>query len=407
MSDPNFQLPFFTNLLILLATAKILGVIFEILKQPAMNGEIIAGVLLGPSMLNLIHRTDGITAISDLGVFLLVIIAGLQLSVDEILNSLRSRRLFISIMSFLIPILSGIGVGYYFQQNIMTCFFIGLCLSITALPVSVRFLMDLGKLNSEVGKNIIFISIFIDVLALSVLGVLLEFMLTNKSEFDVVKYSFISILKIISIFVFLSIAHLVIRYALRNYYNIKKPIDKSVVLLNRKGSPFALFFIFILLFSAFTEVLGFHFIVGAFFSSILISDSLIGKKNMKAIERTLSNMTRGFLASIFFAGIGLEFNMSSISNIGLFISIIIVSYLSKFAGGYFGGIMAGYSKRISYTIGIGLNARGILELAIANIAHRNGLITTEVFSILVIMGVLTTLTTPLMLSRAFSRLERL
>jgi Kef-type K+ transport system membrane component KefB len=113
----------------------------------------------------------------------------------------------------------------------------------------------------------------------------------------------------------------------------------------------------------------------------------------------------GFLAPIFFASIGLEFNISSISNIGLLIAVISVSYISKIAGGYLGGSIAGLSSRVSLTLGVGLNARGIMELVIANIAYRNGLISTEVFSILVIMGVLTTLTTPLLLKRAFGRLE--
>ena len=113
----------------------------------------------------------------------------------------------------------------------------------------------------------------------------------------------------------------------------------------------------------------------------------------------------GFLAPVFFAGIGLEFNISSIDNIALLIAVIAVSYFSKIAGGFIGGSLAGLSKNVSLTLGIGLNARGIMELVIANIAYKNGLISTEVFSILVIMGVLTTLTTPLLLKKAFSRLE--
>jgi Kef-type K+ transport system membrane component KefB len=114
-------------------------------------------------------------------------------------------------------------------------------------------------------------------------------------------------------------------------------------------------------------------------------------------------MAMGFLAPIFFAGIGLEFNMSSIANIGLLISVLGISYLSKITGGFFGGKLAGMGTRASLTLGIGLNARGIMELVIANIAYRNGLISTEVFSILVIMGILTTLTTPLLLKRAFGK----
>jgi Kef-type K+ transport system membrane component KefB len=113
----------------------------------------------------------------------------------------------------------------------------------------------------------------------------------------------------------------------------------------------------------------------------------------------------GFLAPIFFAGIGLEFNFSSINNISLLIAVVLVSYLSKIIGGYLGGTLAGLNKKVSLTLGIGLNARGIMELVIANIAFKAGLVNIEIFSILVIMGVLTTLTTPLMLKRSFSRIE--
>jgi Kef-type K+ transport system membrane component KefB len=116
-------------------------------------------------------------------------------------------------------------------------------------------------------------------------------------------------------------------------------------------------------------------------------------------------MAMGFLAPVFFAGIGLEFNFSSIDNIALLLAVIAVSYLSKIAGGFIGGTLAGLPKNVSLTLGVGLNARGIMELVIANIAYKNGLINTEVFSILVIMGVLTTLTTPLLLKKAFERLS--
>jgi Kef-type K+ transport system membrane component KefB len=110
----------------------------------------------------------------------------------------------------------------------------------------------------------------------------------------------------------------------------------------------------------------------------------------------------GFLAPIFFAGIGLEFNFSSIHNFGLLFAVLFVSYFSKIVGGYLGGRFAGLNNSISLTLGIGLNARGIMELVIANIAYKNGLINLEVFSILVIMGIVTTLSTPIMLKKSFS-----
>ncbi len=405
MSEPHFVLPFFTNLLILLVTARIFGEIFERFKQPSMIGEIIAGIILGPSLLNLIHRTEDIKVISELGIFLLVILAGLEINIDDILKSLKGRNIIISIMAFFIPIIGGILVGYYFDQDIMTTVFIGLCIAITALPVSIRILMDLGKINSEVGQKIISIAIFDDVLALSILGVLLTIKDTDMSVVSVVKASTLSLIKLIVFIGLLSAAYILIRKVLRKGNYIQESLDKLVSILKGKEPLFALFFAFVLLFATCTENLGFHFIVGAFFASMLISESLIGKDNLNAIETTTSNMAMGFLAPIFFAGIGLEFNIASISNIGLLAAVIVVSYLSKITGGYIGGRLAGLNNRVSFTLGVGLNARGIMELVIANIAYRNGLISTEVFSILVIMGVLTTLTTPLLLKQAFKQIE--
>lgn len=109
----------------------------------------------------------------------------------------------------------------------------------------------------------------------------------------------------------------------------------------------------------------------------------------------------GFLAPIFFAGIGLEFQFSSINNYLLLILVILVSFLSKIIGGYIGSKIARLNNNTSLAIGIGLNARGIMELVIANIAYKAEIISLEIFSILVVMGVFTTICTPFLLKKAF------
>lgn len=406
LGAPHFELPFFTNLLILLVTARFFGEIFERFKQPAMIGEIIAGIILGPSLLNLIHRTEDIKVISELGIFLLVIIAGLEINIDDILKSLKGRNIIISIMAFFVPILSGFAVGHFFDQELMATVFIGLCVAITALPVSIRILMDLGKINSDVGQKIISVAIFDDVLALTILGVLLNLKDTDMSVGAIVNAGVISLIKLLVFITLLSLAYLLIRKITRKGNYIEESLNNVVSFLKGKEPLFAIFFAFVLLFSTFTESLGLHFIVGAFFASMLISESLIGKKNLEAIEKTTSNIAMGFLAPIFFAGIGLEFTISSITNIALLIVVVAVSYLSKILGGFLGGTFAGLNRSVSLTLGIGLNARGIMELVIANIAYKEGLINTEIFSILVIMGVLTTLTTPSLLKSAFKKSDQ-
>ncbi len=403
---PHFELPFFTNLLILLVVAKVFGEIFERFKQPAMIGEIIAGIIVGPSLLNIVHRTEDIKVISELGIFLLVIIAGLEINLDDILKSLKGRNIIISLMAFFIPILSGIAVGYYFDKDIMTTVFIGLCVAITALPVSIRILMDLGKINSYIGQKIISVAIFDDVIALTILGLILNI---NDSEMplsNVVKNASISLLKLTIFVVILFAAYYLIKKLSNRENYFERQLNKLLLLLKGKESLYAIFFVFVLTFSTITESLGLHFIIGAFFAAMLISENLVGKKHLESFHKTTNGLAMGFLAPIFFAGIGLEFNVTSIQNIGLLLTVIAVSYFSKIFGGYFGGRMAGLDSKNSLTLGIGLNARGIMELVIANIAYKAGLINAEVFSILVIMGVLTTLSTPIMLKRSFKLIDK-
>ena len=398
----QIELPLFTNLLILLVTARLLGEIFEQFKQPSMMGEIIAGIILGPSLLGLIHRTEDISVISELGVFLLVIIAGLEIRTEDILKSLRGKNIIISIMSFLLPIVSGFAIGWCFDKSLITTIFIGLCIAITALPVSVRILMDLGKIDSDVGKRIISVSIFNDVLALTILGVIINVNNNSVTTVSVIAVEIgLSLAKLLAFMLILYFSYFFIKKLTRKGNLIEIGMNNLLSILKGKESLFVLFFAFVLAFSSFTESLGFHFIIGAFFASLLINEDVVGIDHLTNIRNTTNGLAMGFLAPIFFAAIGLEFNIYSIQHYTLLIAILAVSFFSKIAGGYFGGRLAGLGSRESGIMGIGLNARGIMELVIANIAYKAGLIDSEIFSILVLMGVLTTLVTPSLLKQAF------
>ncbi len=378
----------------------------ERFKQPAMIGEILAGVVLGPTVLNVMVRNEELTAISDLGVFLLVIIAGLEIDVREIAKTSRGRNLITSLLAFLIPIGSGFAVATAFDLALVPAIFVGLCVAITALPVSVRILMDLGQLKSEIGQRIIAVAIFDDVLALTILGVLLDVNNAANSSIDVLGLAIgITLGKIL-----LLLAGLIFAYRLINKFTdrenfIELQLDKLLLFMRGKESLLAIMFAFILIFASLTEAVGLHFIIGAFFASMLLSKELVGVAHFQEFEKTTHGMAMGFLAPIFFAGIGLEFQFSSITEWGLLFAIIGVSFLSKIVGGYIGGRFAGLRHRKALTLGIGLNARGIMELVIANIAYREGLIGVQIFSILVIMGVFTTINTPMLLKRSFRWLK--
>jgi Kef-type K+ transport system membrane component KefB len=257
--------------------------------------------------------------------------------------------------------------------------------------------MDLKIINTDIGQKILSAAIFEDVMALMVLGIILNAQHSDKTLLSIVKETGFSLLKLGIFFFILSVSYKITKKLSKKPNYLENGLNRLLEFLKGKESLFALFFVFVLLFAAFTETLGFHFIIGAFFASLLISKNLIGKTHHEALHKTANGLAIGFLAPIFFASIGLEFNFSSIHNYVLLIAVLLASYLSKIAGGYIGGRMAKLKKRTSFSIGIGLNARGIMELVIANIAYKSGLINLEIFSILIIMGVLTTLTTPSML----------
>ncbi|WNM20557.1 cation:proton antiporter [Flavobacterium capsici] len=403
---PFLELPFFANLLILLVLARFFGEIMERFKQPALIGEIIAGVILGPTILNFIHRTEELKVISELGVFLLIILAGLEINFEGIVKSLKGRNIVISLSAFFIPFFSGVFLGKFFELDIMATIFVGLCIAITALPVSIRILMDFGKLNSTLGQKIISVAIFDDILALSILGIILDLKDEELSFINIGKTVFFTLLKL-TFFVLLIIAFykLIERFSRKENF-IEDKLNKILNFLKGKESLFAIFFVFVLIFATITESIGLHFIIGAFFASMLISKELVGEKHLNTIHNTTNGMAMGFLAPIFFAGIGLEFQFSSIHNYPLLILIIVVSFASKIIGGYFGSRIARQDKKTALAIGIGLNARGIMELVIANIAFKAGIISLEIFSMLVIMGVFTTICTPFLLKRAFLLVEK-
>ena len=193
--------------------------------------------------------------ISELGVFLLVIIAGLEINFDDILKSMRGKNLIVSFMAFFLPHFSGLAVGYFFGRDAMETVFIGLCVAITALPVSIRILMDLGRINTDIGQKIISIAIFDDVLALTILGILLNMKGTDMSVMTVAKISAISIFKLILFLIILYFSYSFIKKVSARENFIENQMNRLLKLLKGKESLYALFFAFVLLFATMTETL--------------------------------------------------------------------------------------------------------------------------------------------------------
>jgi Kef-type K+ transport system membrane component KefB len=397
--------PLIEALLLLLLLSRTIGEVFEHFGQPAMLGEIAAGVILGPSLLGVVHYTDEIKALADLGVLLLVFLAGMEMNLETVRKSFRGRSAFVGIMGFVFPMLLGIGLGYAFYMGTTRAIFVGLCIAITALPVSVRILMDLGKIQTEIGQRIISAAVFNDVISLLILGVILQIKGKGGGVDAVFTSMGLALVKAIAFMVgFVIIARVIKRFSPQRFLFSRHPLDRLLVKLKGKESIFAVALFFVIAFASFSQALGLQFVVGAFFGSMLLTYEALGKEKFHEVQKTASDITMGFLGPIFFAAIGLQFDAASLRNWGLVVAILVVAFVGKIFGGYVGGRLARLTKEESWALGIGLNGRGIMELVIANIALANGFIGERLFTILVLMAVVTTFVTPFLLKRAYIQL---
>ncbi|HKS66109.1 MAG TPA: cation:proton antiporter [Candidatus Acidoferrales bacterium] len=391
-------------LLLLLVLSRVIGEIAERLGQPAMVGEIAAGILLGPSVLGLIQLTPEIKAIADLSVFLLVFLVGMEMDLGELWKAFRGRGAWVGAASFLIPMGLGVLLGLALGMTRIRVIFVGLCIAITALPVSVRILRDMDKLQTDIAQRIISAAVTNDVASLLLLGIILDVRGSSSTRTLISSVGLAFVKAVVFMAAVLVVSRLIRRYGVGRFRRPKNIIDPFLAKLKGQEPLFAVVLLFVFAFATFAEVLGLHFIVGAFFGSMLLSHAVLGRKNYEEVQKTASNITMGFLGPIFFAAIGLQFDAASLRSWRLVVSVLVVAFLAKVVGGYVGGRLAGLESRQSWALGFGLNGRGIMELVIANIALANAFIGQQLFTALVLMAVVTTIVTPILLKRAYDRL---
>lgn len=387
-------MPLLTTLLILIVSARLLGQVFSRFNQPAIIGEMLAGVVLGPSLLNLISPTPALSGISEFAVFLIVLSAGLEMNFKEVIDSMRGRGIVIALLGFILPLTGGILVGVGFGLDVSRTIFLGLCVSITALPVTVSILQSFKLLGSNIARYSVATAIFNDIAALLVLGVILN-LPEQKSYQAVATATFQASSKLILLIVLIVSISLLIKKVIEKGISIDKWSEKLVDLIGNEAL-FGLLLLLVLIFGSVSAALGFHFVIGAFFGALLIDRTFFLPSRYKELELTLSSITGGFLAPVFFAYLGLEFKVQVIDSFWFVAVVLVVSIVTKILAGWIGGRLIGLSKSDALGIGFILNGRGVMELVIASIAYDRGFIGQDLFSVLVLMGVVTTMITPLM-----------
>lgn len=395
-------------LVILLLATRLCGELAERLGQPTLVGELLAGIALGviatrfsgsmPTLAELEHN-DVFRGVTDLGIFFLMLLAGLELKPADIVESSKSA-LGVALGGMILPLGLGFGLAYLFlpasDVRFAQALFLGTAMAITAVPVTVKILIDLGKLKSRVGKILVSAAVYDDVASLVLLAILTA-VLKQGSLPDLVTFAWL-LAKIIAFFA----AAIVLGVYVFPW------VGRLLKRASAEEFEFSMLLVAAMAYAVVGELLGLHFIVGAFLAGLFFSRQTVDEQVFDTTKAAISSITIGFLAPIFFASIGISLDLSAATQIPVFLLLILlVAFLGKLIGGGVPAYMAGASPREAGAIGAGLCARGAVELIIAGIALRAGLFdqpdpapdeVSFLFSAVVIMAVVTTIATPLMLT---------
>lgn len=380
----------FVSIVIILVAARILGELFQRVKQPPLVGELLAGVIIGPSLLGLISPSSDLQVLSDLAVFFLMFLAGLEMDPREIRRAGKSAMV-ISVIAFIVPLLSGTYVSMLFGLGTIQSLFMGLLLSITAVPVSAIVLMQFNVLNSRLGNTVITAAVVNDILSLVVLSIILQVSAGNgQLDLGSLAGSGVKIAAFLGgIFLFDILFRKTASW-------LPSRVEPYFHKLQTKEAAFGILLITTIVISLIAQDIGLHFIIGTFFSGLVVYKEMIGRRNFNRVYGIISAITFGFFAPIFFALIGIEFNVQSlVSAIPLFLALLGVAIAAKIVAGYAGAKIVGFNSEISLAIGFLMNGRGMVELVIASIGFAAGVIDLTLFSIAVAIGLVTSIIAPI------------
>jgi Kef-type K+ transport system membrane component KefB len=388
---------FFLAVFLMLLVARVFGEVLHRAKQPALVGELLAGVLLGPSILNIIQPTADLTLIANVALFFIMFLTGLRLHTKDIVEAGR-RAMVVSILAFLIPFAAGAIVASLFGLAQVPSLVVGLTLAITAVPVNSIILMEFGMLRTKLGATVITAGVINDILSLVVLGIILQLPAGGGS----VSYLGVGA-SVAKIGVFVGGILFVDRLLRKHPQWSQRQLARLGSRLGTKESSFGMMLMFSIGVSLVAEWAGLHFVIGTFFAGLLLNEAM-GDDRLGRDTNVLSGITFGFFAPLLFAFIGVEFNAEALTGVlVLAAALLAVAIAGKLLGGYAGAMLAGFTRQQSGLIALLLNSRGFVELVIATIAYQAGLIGLPLFSIVVGIGVITTIMSPITARIAISR----
>ena len=381
----------------IILVARFFGWMFRKIGQPSVIGEIIAGIVLGPSLLGMyfpefslaifpVESLGNLQFLSQIGLILFMFVIGMELDL-KVLKNKANDAIVISHASIVFPFSLGIGLAYFIYYRfaptgvefLSFSLFMGIAMSITAFPVLARIVQERGIHKTRLGTIVITCAAADDITAWCLLAAVIAVVKAG---------SFVSSLYIIGLaFAYVMTMIFVVKPFLKrigDLYKTKNKLNKPVV---------AIFFLTLILSSYVTEVIGIHALFGAFMTGVIMPD--ISKFRAIFIDK-VEDVSVILLLPLFFVFTGLRTQIGLINDPYLWKVtgfIILVAVLGKFLGSAIAAKFVGQNWRDSLTIGALMNTRGLMELVVLNIGYDLGVLTSEIFTMMVIMALVTTVMT--------------
>ncbi len=388
-------------LIIIITGAKAGGWLANRLRQPAVMGELLAGLLLGPSLLNLMgwpifsnsnepHLLNGtIFQLADLGVVCLMFLAGLEMDAQGMRRAGRVAT-FAGVSGVIVPLVLGGLIALPFGYRGQSAVFIGIVLTATSVSISAQTLLELGRLRTREGLALLGAAVIDDVLVILLLSVFTALAGGGAGPGAVLTV----LLKMLAYLSLAVLAGFFLLPRLADWVH-RQPISEGLA---------ALVLVTALAFAWSAEMVGgLAAITGAFVAGVGFGRSRLRDE----IERHMHTITYAFLVPIFFVSIGLKADASVLAgpDILIALALLLVAILSKVIGCGLGARLGGFSNRESLRVGVGMISRGEVGLIVAAVGVGEGLIQANVFSVVTFIVLVTTLVTPLLLRLTFSNQE--
>jgi Kef-type K+ transport system membrane component KefB len=385
------------NLFLVLLAAWVAGTAVSKLGFPSVLGELGVGILLGPPLLGLIHGDSGITVLGRVGILMMILYIGTRVDPRELIKSAASAVL-PTIGGFFVPFILGtLAMMTLFDASLPTGLLVGTVMATTALVTVSRVLVDLKLLETRLGQTLLTASLF------SIILVLIAF----SSVQGIAKAGTVRVEDILLV-LGKAVGFLALISALGTYFF---PIIGKIhaYLPHMPGRTSELTFALLIALATVigAETFGLSFILGGFAAGVFLRPEMFEKDTYQDIFMVVRDVALGFLAPIFYVSAGFNVNFSVFtSNPALVVTVVTVSLIGKFLGGSLFYLMTGRSWREAIVIGLGMNARGSIDIIVAGVGLQLGIITQDLFTSLIVSIFIGTLSVPLLLKLGVDWLKR-